>query len=320
MLPVGGIPQELDPLKAQLSQHENQTMSLKQYVQNPEVKQHLKPLRPAGSRSIPAPLRVPPRSRQNDLLGTAFDYFLRFEIERRTSNVKSEDWVAATPFVSTGMISHWKEPRTCGEVLHEMSATIDNARSAHARYISTRKPNDDDRIRIAENCLRLARLEQARRSGILEPDFNSPSHDIADELVQLIGIVPYEQLDFDATFILNPSFGDLSKELGGADADVINGDLLLDLKVVKKGTIEVHFLDQLFGYFLLARRHRLSNPKFPEVRRAGLYFARHGYLWTFAATQWLDHPQFREAEDWFFANTALARQIASGRLLKRRKG
>ena len=201
-----------------------------------------------------------------------------------------------------------------------MSATIDNARSAHARYISTRKPNDDDRIRIAENCLRLARLEQARRSGILEPDFNSPSHDIADELVQLIGIVPYEQLDFDATFILNPSFGDLSKELGGADADVINGDLLLDLKVVKKGTIEVHFLDQLFGYFLLARRHRLSNPKFPEVRRAGLYFARHGYLWTFAATQWLDHPQFREAEDWFFANTALARQIASGRLLKRRKG
>jgi hypothetical protein len=88
--------------------------------------------------------------------------------------------------------------------------------------------------------------------------------------------------------------------LGGADTDLITGDLLVDFKTTKRSEMQVSDLDQLLGYYLLVRRQRRSNPSFPEVKRLALYFCRHGFLWVQDATTWTDHPQFLEIEEWFF--------------------
>lgn len=37
----------------------------------------------------------------------------------------------------------------------------------------------------------------------------------------------------------------------------------------------------------------------PEIERAGLYFARYGYLWSIDVDVWLENPQFYETEKWF---------------------
>src|SRR5262249_38817271 len=104
----------------------------------------------------------------------------------------------------------------------------------------------------------------------------------------------------DKVLILNPTFGESSLLVGGSDADLISGELLLDFKATKKSEMAVANLDQLLGFFLLAHNHRRQDPTFPEIKRFGLYFCRHGHLWTQDVALWTDHPEFTALESWFF--------------------
>ncbi len=63
-------------------------------------------------------------------------------------------------------------------------------------------------------------------------------------------------------------------------------------------------LDQLLGYFLLARRRHSADPEFPLIDRVGLYFSRHGHLWSMAAATWTGHPDFPALEAWYFRRAA----------------
>lgn len=69
-------------------------MSLTSFVGMPDVKAKLKPLRPKLPRRLSAPVKVEPRSKRYMLVGTAFDYLLRFELQRRAPHAISERWVA----------------------------------------------------------------------------------------------------------------------------------------------------------------------------------------------------------------------------------
>jgi hypothetical protein len=116
--------------------------------------------------------------------------------------------------------------------------------------------------------------------------------------------VPFERLYDDQVLILNPNFQDSSKLVGGADADLLTGDLLVDFKTTKNNTMDGRDFDQLFGYFLLARNQRRIDPTFPQVNRVGLYFSRHGYLQIWAGDHWTSHPQFPEIENWFIKHAS----------------
>jgi hypothetical protein len=59
-------------------------------------------------------------------------------------------------------------------------------------------------------------------------------------------------------------------------------------------------VDQLLGYFLLARHRRRAEPTFPKVKRFAISFTRHGYFWVQDASLWTKHPDFPEVERWFF--------------------
>ncbi len=104
--------------------------------------------------------------------------------------------------------------------------------------------------------------------------------------------------------LLNPVFAASSQLVGGADADLITGDLLVDIKTTKKSAIDVVHLDQLLGYLLLARKARSVDPTFPVVDRVGLYYSRHGHLWSVGASTWTSHPDFAATEQWFFQRAA----------------
>src|SRR5262249_13957453 len=97
-----------------------------------------------------------------------------------------------------------------------------------------------------------------------------------------------------------PTFGEASKLVGGADADLIAGGMLVDFKTTKADEMQPKYLDQLLGYLLLARHQRRTDPRFPEINRLALYFCRHACRWQFDATAWTAHPDFSEVERWFF--------------------
>jgi hypothetical protein len=293
-------------------------MSLTSFVARPEVLARIKPLRPKGPRRISIPLRVPPQGKRYALVGTAFDYLLRFEFPRRAPHATVRPWLAEVvprlmlknpvPIAIDLKLDLSLSPesreiigRTVIDVAQRAHRVVENAKRDVAAFQKRRDVPDGDAIAtLAGHAFRLAKLDGYYRAGRFDPTFeDAPAEDV-ENLVNLLTLVPFDQLTHPEVLILNPTFGEASQDVGGADGDLIAGDMLVDIKTVKEATVDSTTLDQLLGYLLLARRHRQKEQAFPEIKRVGVYFSRHGHLWTAPATDWTLHPDFAELERWFF--------------------
>jgi hypothetical protein len=74
-----------------------------------------------------------------------------------------------------------------------------------------------------------------------------------------------------------PTFGEGSRRLGGADADLILGSTLLDVKTTKEQKAKASAVLQVVAYALLANRFGVDGaPEAREIDTVGLYFARAG--------------------------------------------
>lgn len=316
-------------------------MSLTQFVKHPNVKPKLKPLRPELPRKISKALRVEPRSKRYALVGTAFDYLLRFEIQRRAPHAVTGGWTAeeALNILHNGSakgrlaillkrnesVEHLRENIKQSISLEEASrrATkiVEDAKAAVAEYVKLKRASRKKQADLAAHAIRLVILDPIYRRGYrpLDAQFDQAFPEDVEDLLNLLGIVPFDKLIHDKILLLNPNFGVTSELVGAADTDLITSDMLVDLKTTKKGEMTADNLDQLFGYYLLACRHRQVDPAFPEIKRLAFYFSRHGYLWSEPATTWTDHPQFSEVEKWFFkeAEKNYGRPRKSGRLAGR---
>jgi hypothetical protein len=154
-------------------------------------------------------------------------------------------------------------------------------------------------IALAAHALRLAKLDEVYRSHTLIPDFAEAAESEVAELVDLLAVVPFEEFADCKRLMLNPEFGDASELVGGADADLIIDDLLIDVKTTKDARIKSDHLDQLMGYFILARRAREADPTFPEIRRLGFYYSRFAYFWVWDISALATTAEFLTAEVWF---------------------
>ena len=304
-------------------------MSLRDFIGQPGVRDRIRPLRPPPPRVIPAALRVAPGQQSSgdaSIVGGAFDYLLRFELQRRAPHAVSEEWVAAKAaetlwrevspgtwigedlFCDPSILGGHSDQRLRPEALGMRARkVVDDARAVLASHLKTTIPGRAQLAALAAQAIRLARLDAVYRRGALDPDFDAdaPGDQVTD-LLEMLHIVPWDALVKNEVVILNPTFGSSSKLVGGADGDLIAGDLLVDFKTTRKDAIDVTDLDQLLGYFLLSRHERKTDPDFPSIRRVGLYYARRGYLWLYPVSKWTGHPEFPSAEDWFVGNAALS--------------
>ncbi len=311
-------------------------MSLTSFVGMREVRETIKPIRPKLPRMIAVPIKVEPSSKRYALVGTAFDYLLRFELQRRAPHAVTEGWAAEKardrlrPFISKNCRVYCGQPKWDGnldhfippeEVFRRATKIVEDAKTAVAAYVKLKRASRDKRADLAAHAIRLANLDPVYRRGDyqLDPQFDQAFPEDVENLLALLAIVPFDKLIHDQVLLLNPNFGATSELVGAADTDLITGDMLVDLKTTKKGEMDGVNLDQLFGYYLLARRHRQVDPTFPEIKRLAFYFSRHGYLWSEPATTWTDHPQFSEIEKWFFqrAEKIYGRPRKSGRSVRK---
>jgi hypothetical protein len=301
-------------------------MSLTSFIVMPEVVAKLKPFRPKLPRKISGLLRVEPRSNRSTIVGTAFDYLLRFELQRRAPFAVSERWVAervpdiiwrsdkgAVSFMhlsvdDNGLVSLATGPDTpmdCEELAKETAqranSVVEKAKTAVTAFVKNQSPTLSEQADLACHAIRLAKLDVMYRAHHFDSSFASAAQEDVGDLLDMLAIVPFELLLHDKILMLNPSFGETSHLLGGADSDLISGDLLVDFKTTKRSEMQPKDLDQLFGYFLLARHQRCVDPKFPEIKRVALYFCRHAQMWVLDATTWTCIPEFLEVEQWFFS-------------------
>jgi len=310
-------------------------MSLTTFVELPDVKERLRALHPKIKRRIDTPLRVPSRSNRPDLIGTAFDYLLRFELKRRATHAVERGWVAVqvAGLINTSTGEMYLERgrlivKPQGKDAELARRAVRVVQRAQADVEAYRREEASDLRPLAAHALRLAKLDVFYRAGVLDPTFEETESDDVEELLELMAIVPYEELIAEPLF-LNPSFGMFSELVRGADADLIVGDMLIDIKTIKETAIALKTLNQLLGYFLLARAaRRIDRPNtkrkakkatafggtvLPEIRRVGIYFSRHGFLWTQPTSAWTGHPQFEETERWFLERADQARTTARAR-------
>lgn len=285
-------------------------MSLREFVELPDVAARLKPFRPSPKK-VNWLLRVAPTDGIDvRLTGTAFDYLLRFELQRRAPHATAGRWIAeyapnylcfevATPGKWTGpelINAQDADPvPDMFDMWERVTRVCDAARGSLAGYLKVKEPDRDEQLALAAHAVRLAKLDRVFRDHQLDVTFEDAPPELVDELVALLAIAPYRHLVTSETMQLNPDFGAASLLVGGGDADLIVGDMLLDIKTTKFTYVRDEHLDQLFGYFLLARRAGVG-----PINRVGLYSARHGETRYLKTSDWTARPEFAETEKWFF--------------------
>jgi hypothetical protein len=221
-------------------------MSLTKVIRNSSIKEFL--LDEFGNPPIiqeSVAMKAPPRTRNYALVGTAFDYLFRFHIADRFG-VKQGSWVADVATKNYG--------RVLEEARRDVGGMVTRNYPIHA--------------------LKLARLDELYRRGIID---TSPIKvgDVED-LETLIGVVPWK--NFPKRWIgnsvhLNPTFGEWSELVGGADADLILNGTLIDIKTTQYLDFKQEYFHQLIGYAILAKQSGMV------VSNIAVYFSRHGYLY-----------------------------------------
>lgn len=225
---------------------------------------------------------VEPRTSRTSLIGIAFDYALRWHAQiRNPLTADRGHWVAENALEKLPRLLRRKAE-------HEIRV----ARALLARAIH----NHRYPVLLLRSALQLGRLDLVYRAHFID-DAIGTDEDPADvdDLVSLMRIVPPTLVAPGTQCLLNPVFTK-SKYVGGADADLVVGDTLIDVKASKRPTIEKDWFNQILCYYLLYNAAGFSGcASQPAIHRIGLYLARHGISVTWRVADLAAPSVFDEA-------------------------
>jgi hypothetical protein len=212
---------------------------------------------------------------------------MRFYLERLNPGCKTQPWVAETALEFLD-----EEPGLRAEV----TAIIENAKSANKEYQRSGEMTDE----LAKSALLLAQADMIYRIGVLEPDFGQFRNEDILDLRNLIGIVDPELFKARNLCVLNPTFGAASGLVGGADADFLLDDTLIDIKTTKNLQFDRTYFNQLVGYYLLSRiGGTVGDVTNAKIARLGVYYSRFGVLHTFDVDSIEKSPNLNQFIEWF---------------------
>lgn len=209
------------------------------------------------------PLLVEPHSNRFGLMGTAFDYVLRFQIQRlNPKKAKTSPWVAA--LAADELDKRFRV---------KASNIIKTAEDRLKRYLKTGDLSDE----LIESSVLLAQLDTVYRCGLGQQDVGAVHKEDICELRALAAAVPLKLFKAKRQCLLNPTFGSASYLVGGADADIIIDGTLIDIKTTKAFAIEEKHYHQLIGYYILSVIEG-DGASMYGIEQLGIYFSRQAHL------------------------------------------
>lgn len=255
-------------------------------------------------------LKAPPLTNNFGMVGTAFDYLMRFFVQHHNSAtcVQNEDWIATYSYeilvdkiLKNGTASVFGVQNDgmadgMNSIQEDIEKQYLQAKNNFNKYVENGILTDE----LISSTIFLAKLDVYYRTGevrqILDP---TAPEDISD-IKQIYSFVDKDNFKSNHKCFLNPTFGEASKLVGGADADLIIDDTLIDIKTVRHLEIQRKYLNQILGYYLLSLIGGVNDdPNYKPIEKIGLYFARHGELWTVPVKQFGDKVKFDKFKDWF---------------------
>lgn len=146
------------------------------------------------------------------------------------------------------------------------------AKEQYEKFLGTGKITE----KLLGAVLDLAKLDSIYRSGDFPQDLKKYEEKDIEDLRNLYQAIPQEKFNTEGEVLLNPTFGDASRLVGGADADLVIDNTLIDIKTVKSLNLRRYEWRQLIGYSVLAD----LDSGFPNLDKVGFYYSRFGVLWT----------------------------------------
>ena len=238
------------------------------------------------------PLLVEPLTKNNSLVGTAFDYIFRFYLERLNSiNNYSRQWIAEEA-ITRPMFN--KE--VYKEVYEVGVSIVNNVKKLKKEFIETGELSEE----LIRQTLRMSHIDNFSRAGVRIENIgvDAEKGDIED-IKKQFNLIDEKLFIAQDICILNPTFGEASILVGGADADLIIDNKLIDIKTTKKLEFKLNDFCQVIGYFLLHIIDGINERKELEINQLGIYYSRYGYLFLFNTKDLIDDSSLQKFTEWF---------------------
>ena len=251
-------------------------------------------------------LKAPALTSNRGVVGMGFEYILYKRIQVLNKNCESRilrpsindiaslaDYILNRPIeyipIRTGnRFELLKEFNSIGLWPLERKDTNRNAKFGYHRQ-------ELNEVQIAEKCNRFYTfLEIIGRSRYYEIS------DIMD-IISLITLVNDKLFITEQKCFICPSFGETSIKLG-AQADLIIGNTLIDIKTTVYLNVNREYFNQLICYYILSLIGGVNeNPQEKPIENIGIYFARYGILWTMPISEIGDSQKFESFRKWFIS-------------------
>lgn len=202
------------------------------------------------------------------LVGQAFDYFLRFYIQRHNPCAPQNSvWVANV--IRADLVAHDDTSLLLQRQEQAARVFLEQAHIHHNAYLASGEITDD----LLKSCLNLASIDGLVRAGEIRGSIGQADPRDLQDLRNLFALIPQSPFLDGTPCLLNPAFSFPS----GADCDLLIGTTLIEIKTTKFPEVKQDYYQQLLGYYLL----NLADQQHPrQIEYIGVYFSRHGHLWT----------------------------------------
>jgi hypothetical protein len=237
------------------------------------------------------PLLAPPLTTSHGLAGTAFDYLLRFSIEKLNPNTTASPWVAEEGLAAVRVFCS-RTIATKGE------RCLDEGKKRYRAFLRSSRTLPPPAL--IEAAVWLATLDTVHRCGFTSPKMFEPAPRVlVKDLRAMLSLVRPEHFRAKQRCVLNPTFGRGSVLVGGADGDLIMDDTLIDVKTSKHLVFDREFFNQIAGYYVLSCIGGVDDCAKAEIKHLAIYYPRYGYLHRIAVADCIAQSALPAFLRWF---------------------
>ena len=261
-------------------------MSLTSFINIPEVRDKFSETFHYPYLEGTPELLCPPLTKHYSMIGTAFDYLLRFVVESQNDQAKTKEWVAET---AVKMTKDTRDFKVCNAALKE-------AEEAYNTYKKTKKLDD----KTLKGALLLAQLDPIYRAGIVDPNIGTIEKLDIQDMRNLISRAKLDVFKAKKVCLLNPTFGEGSVLVGGADADLIIDGTIIDIKTVKDFKLDKKYYNQLIGYYILSKIGGIDGQKKKlDINNLAVYYSRYATFVNFKISDIMKGVDEAKFTSWF---------------------
>jgi hypothetical protein len=261
-------------------------MSLTSFINIPEVRDKFSETFHYPYLDGTPELLCPPLTKHYNMIGTAFDYLLRFVVESQNDQAKTKGWIAEAAVEIT---KNTRDFKVCNAALKE-------AEEAYNAYKKTKKLDD----KTLKGALLLAQLDPIFRAGIVDPNIGTIEKLDIQDMRNLINLAKLDVFKAKKVCFLNPTFGEGSVLVGGADADLIIDDIIIDIKTVKDFKLDKRYYNQLIGYYILSKIGGINGQKKKfDINNLAIYYSRYATFVNFKISNIMKGVDEAKFTSWF---------------------